>query len=94
MELINGIQTEVTQIVIRKNSLTGKRYVFYFKRLVFMANIEDVGEEKYLVENNYCNCGVLIMKSGEWIKVKEQYLDLREIHSNWWKKEVEQLGTT
>ena len=90
MELINDIQIEVTQMVIRTNSLLGKRRIFEFKRLIFMANIDEVGEEAYLVENNYNTCGVLMLKSGEWIKVKESYEELKSIHTAWWKRSAEE----
>jgi hypothetical protein len=89
MELINDIQLEVTTITIRKNALLNKRRIFFHNRMVFMANIEDIGEESYLHENNYISCGVLMMKSGEWIKVKETYEDLKKIHSEWYKQAVE-----
>lgn len=93
MEIINDLQIELTQITIRTNTLLNKRRIFFHKRLVFIANIEDVGEESYLHENNYVSCGVVIMKSGEWIKVKESYEDLKKIHSDWFKEAVDKSTT-
>lgn len=84
MELINDIQLEVTQVTIRKNNLLNQRRIFFHKRLVFMGNVDSVGEDSYLIENNYVKCGVLMMASGEWIKVKESYDELKNVHSTWW----------
>ena len=89
MELINDIQIEVTQIIIRNNTLLNKRRIFEFKRLVFISHIDEVGEEAYLVENNYTSCGVIMMKSAEWIKTKESYSELKKLHTDWWARAVE-----
>lgn len=88
MEVLNEIQIEVTSITIRTNNLLNKRKIFFHKRLIFLANIDEVGEESYLHENNYLSCGVLMMKSGEWIKVKESYEELKKIHSEWFKEAI------
>lgn len=86
MELINDIQLEVTQIIIKKNSLMNKRNVFKFKRVVFMANIESVGEDNYKVDSNYTACGLLLMKDGEWIKTKESFEEIKAIYCDWYNQ--------
>jgi hypothetical protein len=52
---------------------------------MFFVDIEDVGEYSYLVENNYVKCAVIIKKSGEWVKVKEDYNEIKEALINWYK---------
>lgn len=94
MDLINDIQIEVTQVTIRKNNLLNQRRIFFHKRLVFMGNVEAVGEESYMVENNYVKCGVLMMMSGEWIKVKESYEELKKAHSDWWNAKSKEDDNT
>lgn len=91
MEAINDLQIEVTQIVIRKNLLLNTRRVFKFKTSVFIADIARPSEEVYLAENNYITCGCLIMKDGEIIKTVEPYRELAEIHSEWFKRSVDEL---
>lgn len=90
MEPINDLQIEVTQIVIKRNSLLNMRRVFKFKTRVFIANIDRPSEEVYLAENNYITCGCLIMKDGEVIKTVESYKELSELHSQWFKESIEQ----
>jgi len=85
MKLIGEYQIEVNQIVIRNNSLLNKRVIDTFERLMFFVDIEDVGSYSYLVENNYVKCAVIIKKSGEWVKVKEDYNELKEVLKNWYK---------
>lgn len=84
MKLIGDYQIEVNQIVIRNNSLLNKRVIDFFNRTIFFVDIEDVGEYSYLVENNYVKCAVVIKKSGEWIKVKEDYSELKSVLINWY----------
>jgi hypothetical protein len=86
MEIINDIQIEVTQIIIFKHSLMNKREVFSLKRLLFLANIDDVLEYKYLTNNSFMNCSAIVMKSGEWIKCKEDYSDLKDVIKLWYEK--------
>ena len=52
METINDLQIEVTQIVIKRNSLLNRRDIFEFKRRLFVSHIVSVTEENYLVNNN------------------------------------------
>ena len=85
MKVISEYQIEVNQIVIRTHSLLNKRIVDSFARAMFLVDIEDVGEYSYLVENNYVKCAVVIKKSGEWVKVKEDYNELKEVLKNWYK---------
>jgi len=85
MKVISEYQIEVNQIVIRNNSLLNKRIIDSFARAMFLVDIEDVGEYSYLVENNYVKCAVVIKKSGEWVKVKEDYTELRDALINWYK---------
>ncbi len=83
MLAVGKYQLEVTQIVIRKNELMNKRFIDTFKRTVFINEIESVSEYTYRVEQNYNQCSVLIMRSGEWIKVKDDYLELRNFINEW-----------
>ncbi len=85
MELIGKYQIEVTTIVIRKNDLMNKRRIDFFKRLIFFSQITDVIEYSYLCENYYTSCSVLVLQSGEWLKVKDDYNDLKKAHSNWYE---------
>lgn len=91
MELINDIEIEVTQISIRLQKIVDKRRIFYFKRLILMDDVESISEEAYLVENNYASCGCIILKSGEWLKTKEPYEELKKIYSEWMIKEKERI---
>lgn len=85
MELINGIQIEVTEITIKKQSLLNKRNVFFFKRRIFLADIKGVSEENYLVENNYSRCASLYIEDEGWIKIREPFDEVSAIHSEWWR---------
>lgn len=85
MELINGIQIEVTEIRTKKHSLLDKRNVFFFKRTIFLAHIRGVAEENYLVENNYSRCASLYVEDEGWIKIRESFDEVSKIHSDWWK---------
>lgn len=85
MELINGIQIEVTEITIKKQSLLNKRSVFFFKRKVFLGDIKGVSEENYLVENNYSKCTALNIEDEGWVKIREPYDEVCAVHSEWWR---------
>lgn len=85
MELINGIQIEVTEITIKKQSLLNKRSVFFFKRKVFLGDIKGVSEENYLVENNYSKCTALNIEDEGWVKIREPYDEICAVHSEWWR---------
>jgi len=88
METINDLQIEVTQIVIKRNSLLNRRDIFEFKRRLFVSHIVSVTEENYLVNNNYSKCtGILL--SDEILKVKEPYSEIAELHSQWFKESLE-----
>lgn len=93
MELINGIQIEVTQIQIKKNQLLNDRNVFPFKRVIFMSQIVSVKEDNYLVNNNYAKCSTLILDTNEWVKVKEPYNELNALYIQWWKDATEKQAT-
>ena len=86
MRIIGEYQLEVSQIVIRVNSLLNKRIIDFFARAVFFAEIKSVGEYSYLVENNYVKCAILILDSGEWVKIKEDYNEVNNAVSNWYKQ--------
>jgi len=88
MKVINDIQLEVTQIIIKKNNLLGRRDICPFKRTIFITKILSVSEETYLVENNYVRCSALYMDDEGWIKVKENYSELSEMHSDWFDRSV------
>lgn len=83
MRLINDIQIEVTQIVILKNELLNKRYINTFNRTIFIAEIKSIMEHKYLVENNYSTCSMIIL-DDEFFKVKDDYKELFDAWTNWW----------
>lgn len=78
MKVINGIQLEITQIIIRVNSLMNKRQIEELKRRVWIEQIKDTCEYSYRVEVNYVKCGCLIMENNEWIKTKESYEELND----------------
>lgn len=78
MKLINNLQVEVTQIVVRTNELLNKRIIDFFKRRVWIENIADTSEYSYRAEVYYIGCGCLIMNDGEIIKTKESYEELSE----------------
>jgi hypothetical protein len=88
MKVINDIQLEVTQIIIKKNNLLGRRDICSFKRTIFITKILSVSEETYLVENNYKGCSALYLDDEGWIKVKDSYTELSEIHSDWFDRSV------
>ena len=88
MRVINDIQLEVTQIIIKKNNLLGRRDICSFKRTIFITKILSVSEETYLVENNYMKCSALYMDDEGWIKVKDNYTELSEMHSDWFDRSV------
>jgi hypothetical protein len=92
MELINGIQIEVTQIQIKKNQLLGKRSIFKFKRLIFVSSILSIKQDNYMVNQNYADCTTLILNTNEWVKVIEPYEDINPIYVKWWK-EASENGT-
>ena len=89
MELINGIQIEVTQIVIKRNSLLNKRFICEFKRRLFIGDILSVSEESYLVESYYKDCSGLYVETEGWIKVKEPFNEIAPLHSEWWRVKTE-----
>ena len=91
MELINDIQIEVTEIRIKIQPIILKRKVCEFKRRVFVSDIKSISEENYLVENNYTKCSGIFIQEEGWIKVKEPYNELTDIHSEWWKRSVDAL---
>ena len=91
MELINEIQIEVTEIRIKIQPIILKRKVCEFKRRVFVSDIKSISEENYLVENNYTKCSGIFIQEEGWIKVKESFAELSEIHSEWWKRSVDAL---
>ena len=93
MELINDIQIEVTEIVIKKVQILDKRTVFFFKRRIFVGDILGVSEESYLVENNFSKCSALYVENEGWIKVRDLYTELSELHSDWWRLKVEESKT-
>ena len=88
MKVINDIQLEVTQIIIKKNNLLGRRDICPFKRIVFISKILSVSEETYLVENNYVKCSALYLDDEGWIKVKDNYTELSEFQSEWFDRSV------
>lgn len=88
MELINDIQIEVTQVVIKKNNLLGVRHINFFKRTVFISKIVSVSEENYLVENKYSKCSAIFLVDEGWIKIKEPYQELASLHSEWFNENV------
>ena len=92
MELINGIQIEVTEITIKKNNLLNRRDIFKFKRLLFIGDVLAVSEENYLVTSNYVNCSALFIENEGWIKVVEPFEDLKEIHSKWWYAKTSEVS--
>ena len=94
MELINDIQIEVTEIVIKKVQILDKRTVFFFKRRIFMGEIQGVSEESYLVENNFSKCAALYVDNEGWIKVRESFTELAELHSEWWQRKTSTPETT
>lgn len=85
MKLIGEYQIEVTQIVIRNNSLMNKRVIDFFARTIFFAEIKSVGQYSYRVNNNYAECSVVILDSGEWVKIKEDYNEVNNSVTNWYK---------
>jgi hypothetical protein len=88
MRVINDIQLEITQIIIKKNNLLSRRDICLFKRIIFITKILSVSEETYLVENNYVKCSALYLDDEGWIKVKDNYTDLSEMHSDWFDRSV------
>lgn len=91
MKVINDIQLEVTQIIIKKNDLLGRRDICLFKRRLFISKIIDISEETYLVENNYMKCSALYVEHEGWIKVKDNYTELSEFHSDWFDRSVKAM---
>ena len=89
MELINGIQIEVTQIQIKKNQLLNKRSIFKFKRLIFVSSILSIKQDNYMVNQNYADCTTLVLDTNEWVKVSESYEDINPIFIQWWKDATE-----
>jgi len=89
MELINGIQIEVTQIQIKKNQLLNKRSIFKFKRLIFVSSILSIKQDNYMVNQNYADCTTLVLDTNEWVKVVESYEDINPIFIQWWKDATE-----
>jgi len=79
------LQIEVTEIVIRKNEVLGKRRIDFFKRLLFFSNIEDVMEYSYQHEHYYNSCSGIMLKSGQFLKVKENYEDIKEKLVKWYE---------
>lgn len=85
MKLIGEYQIEVNTISIRNNSLLNKRIIDFFARTIFFAEIKSVTEYSYLVENNYVKCAVIILDTGEWVKIKEDYNEVNNAVTNWYK---------
>lgn len=83
MRVINDIQIEVSEIIILKNTLLNKRNVFTLKRTLFIAEIKSIMEHKYLVENNYASCSMIILED-EFFKVKDDYSELLTCWTDWW----------
>ena len=94
MRLINNLQLEFTQIIIRTNSLLNKRQIEELRRRVWIEEIKDTCEYSYRVEVNYVKCGCLIMESGEWIKTKESYDELNEVLEKYYKANIERNDKT
>ena len=92
MKIINNIQIEVNQIVVRTNSLLNKRFVDFFKRRLWIENISDTSEYSYRVEQYYSSCGCLIMNDGERILTKESYEELSESLNLIYLKNIEKNG--
>ena len=90
MKVINDIQLEITQIIIKKNNLLSRRDICLFKRIIFITKILSVSEETYLVENNYVKCSALYLDDEGWIKVKENYTEISEMHSDWFDRSVKE----
>jgi len=88
MEIINDIQIEVTQVIIKKNNLLNRRDICLFKRTIFISKIVSVSEETYLVENNYVKCSALYIDDEGWIKIKENYTEISQLHSKWFDETV------
>jgi hypothetical protein len=88
MELINEIQIEVTQVIIKKNNLLNRRDICLFKRTIFISKILSVSEENYLVENNYAKCSAIHLFDEGWIKIKEPYQELATMHSEWFNANI------
>lgn len=85
MEIINENQIEVNCIRIMNFSLMAKRDVFRARRTLFLAQISEITESKYMDEdNNIKKCRVIIKTDGEWIRVADSYDELRKVHSDWW----------
>lgn len=93
MELINDIQIEVSEVVVKNFSILGNRNVFFFKRLLFMGDIKEISEDAYLdSENKIKKCRRLIFDNGTYIKVSDKYEDLKELHSDWWNRKVKDVN--
>jgi hypothetical protein len=89
MELINGIQIEVTQIQAKIHNLSDRR-IFKFKRLLFMSQILSIKQDVYFSEDNeWVRCSSLVLDTNEWIKVSEKYNQLNPIFIQWWKDATE-----
>jgi hypothetical protein len=84
MKLINDIQIDVKQISIFNNNLAGK-HLKKFKRLIFLADIKDIGEYCYFFDGKIFNCSVIAMRDGDWFKVADKYEDLSVIMIEWYK---------
>ncbi len=90
MEIINDIQIEVSQVIIKKNNLLNRRDICFFKRTIFISKILSVSEETYLVENNYVKCSALYLDDEGWIKIKENYQEIASLHSKWYDANVKE----
>ena len=94
MEVINGIQIEVNQIIIKVCSLIDKRSVNKFKRLIFLSDISSICQENYLVKANYYECAAILTKQGEWIKCDNDYNELKKVLINWFEDAIEDSTTS
>lgn len=89
MKVVNDLQLEITQIIIRTNTLLNKRQIDQMRRRVWIEEIKDTAEYSYRVDANYVKCGCLIMESGERIKTKEGYDELNECLEKIYAKNIE-----
>jgi len=92
MIIINNLQIEITQIIVRTNNLLNKRIIDNFKRRLWIENISDTSEYSYRVEANYVKCGCLIMGDGERILTKESYEELAECLNEIYVNNIEKNG--
>lgn len=88
MDISLGILIEVTEMRIKKNSITNKRQYFKKKRLIFISDIAGIREDVIINRNgsDYNDCTSILLNSGEIIKIEESYKDLKETTLKYWEE--------